>query len=697
MTENLMNSTVSYDILEAVNGERQDALTAILNDYRSALNATGAFDANVQNLAVAEFFLTKNAPQFLSRAEKKNASAAKSAAVANESQDPTETLNAMYLLHNLSFFRCLVQRHLSFEDEAGRAFRLDLSRVVLVDKKSPKAPPFPLVKLFLLDLNAKFNARDEAGLVESLGRLRQFRKQRKAAETEQREAAPFVPLLAGAQFFNLCFYEQNLYCPAEIEAIYRVFKLATRLLLRDERGVDKGLTKLAAAIEAVTAVPASSAEPKLVSETAENSAYYEPAAKERLLKHLRALHAFFSAWTLLFVKKDVEGCLKTLSSDALTKKGKFRSIFAFPASNLLAAAAAASNSPTSGLALLSSLLAAKPRPRQPPRLVDVGPQNAALATAATAFNLAVLQAEAGQLEAAAAGLAALATQFRGSAAYHYRCGLVGFRLLLRRLDEAAASADELYYSVLAEDTAKFRDSKLKRYSCNAFNVAEELRKKEPLAALAAAAIASFSSCVRLLKKEVAPDAAPGQLPALVRARSEAVDLSCHEHLAFLFLLSKEPLKALEAVSEAETVASADQSRLACYAAAAWTQLGRPDKALARLDPKLASSKTATTAFYPIGRATHHALTVGKTVQYNRAVAAYYSRDRDARGRLLDEYFAESEEILKKHGGPGLAKSGAPNFQLHLMYCHQYADKPSPARLAEILKAVDCQGGTLNQY
>lgn len=702
MTENLMNSTVSFDILEAVNGDNQEQLASLVNEHRSVLNSAGSFDANVQNLAVAEFLLTKNSQQFLARLEKKAVSLNKAAAVANDSSDPVETLNALYLLHNYHFFRCLVQKHLSFDDESSRILRLDLSKVVLADSRSPRVPAFPLLKLFLLDLNSKINARDERGLPDSLARLRQLRKLRATSSTEgaSREPAAYVPLLAASQFSTLSFYEQNLYCPAELEATYRVFKLAAKLALDPPKLIDKQLAKLDSAIAEIAAVPTgtSGGEPRLASDAREGAHFYESNAKTRLLRHLRALRALCAAWHLGLHRRDFKAALAALADENLLKGGRFRRAFALPAANLLAAISRAQGAASAGAALLTSQLAGKPRGAQPPKLIDAGGQNATLGVCATAFNLAVMQAEAGQLEAAMAGLEALAQPFRANPTYHYRTGLVAFRLFLARMEEAASQAEETYLASLFEDSAKFRDSRVRRYSCNAFNASEEARRRVALTTPLDSAIASFSACLRLLEhfsSERAPEAPAdpsrqkktSAFLAAARGRCDAMALSCYEHLAFLHLQAKQPLRALESLARAESCgAPADPRRLAAYSAAAWTQLGLPHKAMAKLEGLSDSKDPATiSAFYPIGRTTSYQVGLSQLLQYNKAVAAYYHRDRELRTKLLDEYFHDIEETSRK-----APRSPMSNYQLHLQYCHTYRERPNVVKLAEVLKSIDAQ-------
>lgn len=90
------------------------------------LNGNNAFDANVQNLALAEFLLSKNPAQALSRFEKKSVNIAECVRIANSpTSDALDALNHLYLLHNYFFFRNLVQKNLACDDEASRQLKID--------------------------------------------------------------------------------------------------------------------------------------------------------------------------------------------------------------------------------------------------------------------------------------------------------------------------------------------------------------------------------------------------------------------------------------------------------------------------------------------------------------------------------------------------------------------------------------------
>lgn len=81
------------------------------------------------------------------------------------------------------------------------------------------------------------------------------------------------------------------------------------------------------------------------------------------------------------------------------------------------------------------------------------------------------------------------------------------------------------------------------------------------------------------------------------------------------------------------------------------------------------------------------MSASSMIQYNRAVAAFYARDRDVRTQLLNEYFQEAEDGKSRLGSPWSQK---PNHYLHLAYCYYYREKPNINKLVEILKAVDSQ-------
>lgn len=711
MTDNPMNSTVSYEILEAINLDRPDVLNKIVAEYRTTLNSTGSFDANVQNLALAEFLLSKNAAQFFSRLDKKSVSLLDTLRATSAPNDPLDALNALYLLHNMIFFRCLAQKHLAIDEEISRNFNLTLERPLQVDSKSIPIPSFPMLKIFLADLNAKFNSRDVLGLACAIPKLKQFRKIKDILEKElaksPKELTHFVPLLCGAQFQNLSFYEQNLFAPLEIELIYRIFRTAIRLVLLEEKSFDKSLKKLSVLIETLeSASVAPPSESKLLSESPEPHQSLEAKAKQRLLKHASSLLAFFTACGHFYFRKDIEAALTALSDKSLLKNGKFRTLFSLPAINLLASFHLSQSNPSTASLLLSSSLAARPRARDPPRLLELGPQNAAFSCALTSFNLANSLSSSGLFDQAITILNSLSSHLKTLPLYHYKLGTLQFRILQRDLDHSSVLGEEAYNSALSEDFAKTLQLKLKRQSCNSVNIVEDLARRDPGKwANVHAAIASFSTCETLLEtrmgsaeKELQEVGLGKSLSELYLKKLEAsagpLLASTREHLAFLFLLAKEPHKALKTVERALQATPSPQlkSKMQVYAAAAQLQLGEAERALTLLETGEGSGGgkggPVTPAFYPIGKVNSYSVSWARLVQYNRAVAAYSLREREARVRLLEEFFQEEEG--KPKGGSGWSQK--PNYHLHLAYCYHYREKPNLVRLAEILKSVDSQTG-----
>lgn len=115
--------------------------------------------------------------------------------------------------------------------------------------------------------------------------------------------------------------------------------------------------------------------------------------------------------------------------------------------------------------------------------------------------------------------------------------------------------DELYLSSISKDQTFLKNSKLRVYSCNAYNCLDFLQSDSPDQKILSEAIAAFNGCVKLLNalSDAAPNAQnakddPNSASKFFRQGQTQMLVSCFEHLAFLYLVSREPLKTLNAVA-----------------------------------------------------------------------------------------------------------------------------------------------------
>lgn len=230
--------------------------------------------------------------------------------------------------------------------------------------------------------------------------MKKFRKtMEKQIDNNAREQNIFQPLLTAGQIYNISFYEQNFYNPVELDAIYRVLKIAFYFVCYEEKKFDKNMKKLPALIEQLDQMAvAASSEQKNLSESQLGKPLYAAKAKKQLVKHLRALHALFQALQAAFHLNSVEQTLKALNSPHLIKNGKFRTLYALTATNIIAYLNLQAKNSFNAVHLLSGALANKPKPHDPLRVLDTGFHNAQLNFCVTSFNLAVAQIESGLYE-----------------------------------------------------------------------------------------------------------------------------------------------------------------------------------------------------------------------------------------------------------------------------------------------------------
>lgn len=128
----------------------------------------------------------------------------------------------------------------------------------------------------------------------------------------------------------------------------------------------------------------------------------------------------------------------------------------------------------------------------------------------------------------------------------------------------AYKKEDMFISNINKDQTFLKNSKLRVYGCNAYNCLEFLYADSTEQKVLGECIAAFNGCIKLVQvpaatsnsvdSQASKDEVDDALKQL-KPKQQALILSCFEYLAFLYLISKEPLKALAVIARGQKIAT----------------------------------------------------------------------------------------------------------------------------------------------
>ena len=110
---NRINPTLNFEIHDALTKSDQLGLTNIFNVYKSTAN-NNEFTASVENLAIAEYYVTKNINVYLQKIEKREIDLEQLVKLAQKNSTEKKNYNALYILANYVFFRKINRKYSAF-------------------------------------------------------------------------------------------------------------------------------------------------------------------------------------------------------------------------------------------------------------------------------------------------------------------------------------------------------------------------------------------------------------------------------------------------------------------------------------------------------------------------------------------------------------------------------------------------------
>lgn len=587
-----ISPTINFEILDALSSKNINQLTSIINSTKQVANNM-PFEATVQNLAICEYFLTKNINVYLQKLDKREISQETLVETAEKGDADGKSLEALYVLINYVFFKKINRKSAAFAEDRLETLNLDIEKVCFADTKFKRMCSFPYLKLFLSQVNQMFNFGYQTDFLRNLHNIKKLQLAVKAFNKEEQKNKTwgdnliYVSPIYGSFFYNLSASPQNNFNKAELDVLTFIVNIQKAIMLNDVFNFDNNLNKLKERqlelakshivdMEKVhfRAITDKDKKPYVEDETKG----YEKGLFDKLIRHINCTIEFFEIYKVLFYDNNPEKALELIMTSKMTKDTGFRTMYSLAMQNMLAIVNfKVGNIHTANLCLskaLSELQIVGPKQyKKEPNILQLSRANNQIQQNAVHYNLGLSFVKCGRYEEAIAILNPLLLHFKNSHEYWYHTGICYYNLVLKELKATGQKADGEYKAVLDNYKTKYGYTAMKVRFSNCDNVLDryelELKaknddKKEVKLSNLENALVCFSNALLLLEKNHNADKVTKEFAELKKKKievtanfktdfSKEIDryrTSTLELLVFLNLIAKQYLRANEYVNKA---------------------------------------------------------------------------------------------------------------------------------------------------
>lgn len=718
-----ISPTINFEILDAILGNNMSQLTNIFNANKQIANNM-PFDATVQNLAVSEYFISKNINVYIQKMDKREVSLDGLVDQAERGDSDAKSLEALYVLVNYVFFKKINRKHAAFAEDRLETLNLDIDKVCFTDTKFKKMCSFPYLKLFLSQLNQMFNFGYTTDFLRNLHNIKKLQLAVKAYSKEDQKSKNncdnliYVSPIYGSFFYNLSVNQQSNYNKIELDALQFIVNIQKAVMLNDVFNFDNNLSKLKEREQELSKAHIAEMERvhfrSIVDKdkkpyVEEETKGYEKSLFAKLIDHLQCIISFFEIYKAIFYDNNAEKALELMFTSKMIKETGFRTMYSLAMQNLLAIVNfKIGNYGTANLCLskaLSELQIVGPKQHKKDQsILQLARANNQIQQNAVHYNLGLSFIKCGKFEEAIAVMNPLLLHFKNSYQYWYFTGQCYYNLVLKELKQTSQKADGELKSIIDAYKSKHGYSAMKIRFANCTNVVDRYEvdtksriddsKKEVKLTNLENAILCFNNVILLIDKNHNTDKISKEFAELKKKKIEVTmnfktdfakeiekyRASTLELLVFLYIIGKQYLKANEFVLKAledKTIPESSTQKLHIYKAQIDRKLGFNAAACKSFDGpafKKVAESGEVECFVATGTKNFVSREMADVISFDRTAAKFKQKSE----QLNKEVDAMYEIYLKD-------KAAGKNLECvkQLLWAHYMYNSYNPQKVREL--------------
>lgn len=588
-----INPTINFEILDALSTNNLNQLTALFNSAKQIVNNL-PFDATVQNLAICEYFISKNINVYLQKLDKREISLDNLVETVEKGESDNRALDSLYILLNYVFFKKINRKHAAFAEDRLESLNLDIDKVCFADSKFKKMCSFPYLKLFLSQINQLFNFRYHTDFLRNLHNIKKLQLAVKAFSKEEQKNKNcgdnliYVSPIYGSFFYNLSVASQNNFNKVELDIVQFIVNIQKAIMLHDVFNFDNNLSKLKERLQELERshiVDMDKVHFRTIIDKdkkpyiEEENKGYEKGLFNHLISHISCTIDFLEIYKALFYEGNLDKALELILTSKMTKDNGFKTMYSVSMQNILAILNfKAGNINAANLCLskvLSELQIVGPKQQKKDQnILQLSRANNQIQQNAVHYNLGLSFVKCRRYEEAIAVLNPLLLHFKNCHQYWYYMGICYYNLVLKEIKSTSQNADSEFRTVLDNYKNKHGYSAMKIKFTNCANVLDryetefrvkfEENKKEVKVSNLDNALLCFNNALLLLDKTYNSDKITKEFADLKKKKIELTmnfkadfvkDIekyrqSSLELLIFLNIVAKQYLRANEFANRA---------------------------------------------------------------------------------------------------------------------------------------------------
>ena len=719
---NRINPTLNFEIHDALTKSDQLGLTNIFNVYKSTAN-NNEFTASVENLAIAEYYVTKNINVYLQKIEKREIDLEQLVKLAQKNSTEKKNYNALYILANYVFFRKINRKYSAFVGNKLERMMLSVENNCFLESKFKQICCFPFLRLFLSQFNHFFNYNSKSDFLRNLYNIKKLQQAVKAFGKEEQKSKKtnsnliYVSPIYGSFFYNISEHEQNNFNKVELEVIMLILNIQKAIMLKDLFNFDGNLTKLkekTKELEKSHVVDMGKVHIRTMIEQKkkpfisekETTKGYEKELFDKLVAHIKSMISFFDIYRSIFYDNDLKAAMTQLVSSEMFNKNGFKTLYSLSVENLIAIINfKTGNTHQANLCYLKSLermkiVGAKENKKEE-SFMQLSRANNQIQQNAIHYNLALSYISCKKYQEAANLLSSLLLHFKNSYAYWYHLGTCYYHLFLKTLKTTAKESEAEFRKKINQDNAKYGLTDLKLNSINCENVLDRYKRTETSGDNKSGtklshlqnALLCFNNVLIMLEKNFTPELISHEFNSLKKKKIEIISgfkssyskkmehyrTSSLEFIIFLNIMAKQYSRAYELINKALRIKGLKDSvykKILIYKSQVELKLNIPNKKENVLDSQLANSKMdeKLDCFIATGSNNFVKSSMKNLLNFNRTISKFKT------GACVNE---EMDKMFQNEIRNGSADT-VMEYKRQLLWAHYMYNKHDSEKIKELL-------------
>ena len=721
--KNRINPTLNFEIHDALTKSDQVGLTNIFNVYKSTAN-NNEFTASVENLAIAEYYVTKNINVYLQKIEKREIDLEHLVRLAQKSNIEEKNYNALYILANYVFFRKINRKYSAFMGNKLERMMLSVENNCFLDNKFKQICCFPFMRLFLSQINHFFNYDSKRDFLRNLYNIKKLQQAIKAYGKEEQKSKKtnsnliYVSPIYGSFFYNISEHEQNNFNRVELEIVMLVLNIQKAIMLKDLFNFDGNLSKLkekARELEKSHIVDMGKVHIRTIIEQKkkpfinekETTKGYEKELFEKLVAHIRNMISFFDIYKAIFYDNDLKTAMTLIVTSEMFNKNGFKTLYSLSIENLIALINfKTGNSHQANLCYLKSLdrmkIVGAKESKKEESFLQLSRANNQIQQNAIHYNLALSYISCKKYQEAANLLSSLLMHFKNSYSYWYHLGTCYYHLFLGKIRTLAKESDNEFKKKMNQDNAKYGLTDLKLNTINCENVLDRYRRTEASGEIKVStksshlqnALLCFNNVLIMLEKNHTPELVAHEFNLLKKKKIEIISgfknsyskkkehykASSLEFLVFLNIMAKQYSRAHELINKALRIKGLKESvhkKILIYKSQVEFKLNIPNKKENILDSQLLVNSKADDkldCFIATGTSNFVKSSMKNLLNFNRTISKFRAGEN-----VESEMNAMFQEDIRNRPADKVTE-----YKRQLLWAHYMYNKHDSEKIKELL-------------